>query len=90
VRNLDGGWGMDRGLLAAYLGVLERMAANILDSWTEEATDPAETLTSGPVDMDTGISGIYISGPWLRILSILDPGPLFRIERIRKAKRYCV
>jgi hypothetical protein len=48
VRNLEKAWSCERSVLGTYLGVLERMAANILDSWSEEEViDPAH-LASPP------------------------------------------
>jgi hypothetical protein len=46
VRNLEKAWSCERSVLGTYLGVLERMAANILDSWSEEEViDPALLAT---------------------------------------------
>jgi hypothetical protein len=46
VRNLEKAWRCERSVLGTYLGVLERMAANILDSWSEEEIiDPAILAT---------------------------------------------
>ncbi len=46
VRNLEKAWSCERSVLGTYLGVLERMAANILDSWSEEEViDPAHLAT---------------------------------------------
>jgi hypothetical protein len=48
VRNLEKAWRCERSVLGTYLGVLERMATNILDSWSEEEViDPAH-LASPP------------------------------------------
>jgi hypothetical protein len=48
VRNLEKAWRCERSVLGTYLGVLERMAANILDSWSEEEVIDPALLASTP------------------------------------------
>ena len=51
----------ERSVLASYLGLLERMAANILDSWSEEtsSSDTTEAFATGTGDKHAASSGLF-------------------------------
>ena len=60
VSNLELACMRERSVLASYLGLLERMAANILDSWSEEtSSDTTEAFATGTGDKHAASSGLF-------------------------------